>query len=55
MNKEEMINIINQHGVDALYDAINNELITAYNRSYDLGYSVGLNDGYSECLDDYEL
>lgn len=45
MTKEDIINLLNQHGIDALCSAINNELDIASSVAYDRGYRVGYNDG----------
>lgn len=45
MTKEDVINILNQHGVDALCSVIKNELDIVSNIGYDRGYRVGYNDG----------
>lgn len=37
MNKEDMINILNQHGIDALYSVIEDELSKAYGAGYEDG------------------
>lgn len=41
MTKEAMIYILNQHGLDVLYDVISDEI----NNIYDEGYEKGLSDG----------
>lgn len=41
MNKDDMISILNQHGIDALHAAIEDEL----GKAFDVGYDVG----YDEC------
>lgn len=41
MNKEDMISILNQHGIDALHAAIEDEL----GKAFDTGYAVGYDDG----------
>lgn len=46
MNKEDMINILNQHGIDALHAAIEDELGKAFDAGYDVGYEDGL---YNDC------
>lgn len=45
MTKEDMINILNQHGIDVLYDIISNEIKLASSKEYDRGYRFGYNDG----------
>lgn len=45
MDKETIIDILNQHGLDALCSVINNELIIASSVGYDKGYRIGYNDG----------
>lgn len=37
MDKETMIQILNQHGIDVLYDVISDEVCNAYDKGYDLG------------------
>lgn len=45
MTKETMINILNQHGLDVLYDVIsdviNNTQYYSYKHGYNEGYSQG--------------
>lgn len=41
MDKEDMISILNQHGIDALHAAIEDELDKAFDAGYDLGYEDG--------------
>lgn len=43
MNKEDMISILNQHGIGALHAAIEDEL----GKAYDVGYEDGLYEGYN--------
>lgn len=38
MNKEDMINILNQHGIDVLHSVIEDEL----SKAYGLGYEDGI-------------
>lgn len=45
MDKEDMINILNQHGIDALHAAIEDELCKAFDAGYDVGYEEGLWEG----------
>lgn len=45
MTKEDIINILNKHGLDALCSVINNEIDIATCVGYDKGYRVGYNDG----------
>lgn len=45
MDKEDMINILNQHGIDALHAAIEDELGKAFDAGYDVGYEDGLCGG----------
>lgn len=45
MNKEDMISILNQHGIDALHAVIEDELGKAFDAGYDLGYEDGLWEG----------
>lgn len=47
MDKETMSNILNQHGLDALYDVISDEIRDAY----DAGYEHGEHIGWCECYD----
>lgn len=42
MEKEDIINILNQHGIDALCAVIEDELCKAFDAGYDLGYDDGL-------------
>ena len=46
MNKEDITSILNQHGIDALYAAIEDELDKAFDAGYDVGYEDGL---YESC------
>ena len=41
MDKEVMINILNQHGIDVLHAVIEDELGKAFDAGYDLGYEDG--------------
>lgn len=41
MNKEDIINILNQHGIDVLYDVIDSEINTAYNNGLEQGQYIG--------------
>lgn len=41
MDKEDMINILNQHGIDALHSVIGDELARAFDAWYDFGYEDG--------------
>lgn len=50
MNKEDIINILNQHGIDALYDTMNDTISHAYSS----GYAIGYDDGWHECCDTFE-
>lgn len=45
MNKEDMISILNQYGIDALHAAIGDELDKAFDAGYDIGYEDGLWEG----------
>ena len=47
MNKDDMINILNQHGIDALHSVISD----AISRVYDQGYDDGYGDGIFESCD----
>lgn len=53
MNKEDMIKILNQHGIDALHSVIEDELGKAFDAGYDLGYEDGIweADGCANNLD----
>lgn len=42
MNKEDMVNILNQHGIDVLHSVIEDELGKAFDTGYDLGYEDGI-------------
>lgn len=44
MDKEDMINILNQHGIDGLHSVIGDELA----RAFDTGYGLGYEDGHWE-------
>lgn len=46
MNKEDMISILNQHGIDALHAALEDELGKAFDAGYDVGYEDGLYESY---------
>lgn len=46
MNKEDVINILNQHGIDALHAALEDELGKAFDAGYDVGYEDGLYEGH---------
>ena len=45
MNKEDMISLLNQHGIDALHAALEDELGKAFDAGYDVGYEDGLWEG----------
>lgn len=47
MDKEDMISILNQHGIDVLHAAIEDEL----GKAFDAGYDVGYEDGAFESCD----
>lgn len=47
MNKEDIINILNQHGIDALYDVMNDTIT----KQYEEGYACGYHDGLCNCYD----
>lgn len=49
MSKETMINIINQHGLDVLYDVISDIASNEYYK----GYECGLHDGWDDCYDTF--
>ena len=42
MDKEDMISILNQHGIDALHAAIEDELGKAFYAGYGIGYDDGV-------------
>ena len=42
MNKDDMINILNRHGIGVLYSVIEDELGKAFDAGYDLGYEDGI-------------
>lgn len=42
MNKEDMIKILNQHGINVLHSVIEDELSKAFDTGYDLGYEDGI-------------
>lgn len=47
MDKETMIHILNQHGIDVLYDVISDEVCNAYDKGYDLGLQRSWCEWYS--------
>ena len=47
MDKEDMISILNQHGIDVLHSIIDE----AIDRSYNQGYNDGYEDGVFETGD----
>ena len=55
MNKETMINILNQHGIDVLYDVLSDEVVTSYDKGFNCGYIQGFEDGehvgWCDCYD----
>lgn len=51
MNKEDMINILNQHGFDVLYEVFQDSISHAYSD----GFSIGYDDGWNECYAFYEI
>lgn len=51
MTKEAMIYILNQHGLDVLYDVISDEIINIYDEGYEKGLSDGNHIGWCECYD----
>ena len=42
MEKEDMINILNQHGLNGLYAVIEDELGKVFDAGYDAGYEDAL-------------
>lgn len=40
MDKEIMIQILNQHGIDVLHSVIEDEISKAFDTGYDLGYEA---------------
>lgn len=51
MTKEAMIYILNQHGLDVLYDVISDEISNIYYEGYEKGLSDGTHIGWCECYD----
>lgn len=49
MNKEAMIHILNQHGIDVLYEVYQDEIANQYANGYDTGFG----DGWNECYDTF--
>ena len=47
MDKETMIKILNQHGLDVLYDVISDEIDNAYHKGVENGHIYG----WCECYD----
>lgn len=62
MNKEDMIHILNQHGLDVLYDVISDEVVTSYDKGFNCGYIQGCDasrykaydEGYDKGFEDGE-
>lgn len=48
MTQEDMINILNQHGLDVLYNVISDEISTKETHAYSSGYELGYNDAKDE-------
>lgn len=46
MDKETMIQILNQHGIDVLYDVISDSISSREQHAYEVGYGDGLVDGF---------
>lgn len=46
MNKEEMINILNYHGIDVLYEVFQDIISDNYADGYNTGYDEGWNAYY---------
>lgn len=42
MDKDDMIKILNQHGIDALHSVIGDAISKAYDDGYDDGYEDGI-------------
>ena len=55
MNKEEMIHILNQYGLDVLYEVFQNNIELSYSDGYDIGYGDGWNECYDVFTDDYSV
>ena len=53
MNKETMINILSQHGVDVLYDVISDTVNDSYEKGFEDGEHVGWCECYDMLSDDY--
>lgn len=41
MNKEDMIHILNQHGIDVLYEVFQNNIELSYRDGYECGFYDG--------------
>ena len=52
MDKETMIYILNQHGIDVLYDVISDNTHEIYEKGYDCGYSQGWDACYNVYVED---
>lgn len=51
MDKETMIQILNQHGIDVLYDVISDVIHNEHEVGYKYGLSDGKHIGWCECFD----
>lgn len=47
MDKETMIKILNQHGIDVLYDIVSDEVSNAYDQGYGFGRCIATLCEYS--------
>lgn len=50
MDKETMIHILNQHGLDALHDVIIDAIDIREQHACEVGYDHGYETGYHEAL-----
>lgn len=53
MDKETMIHILNQHGIDVLYDVISDTTNIREQHAYEVGYDYGYSNGWDDCHDTY--
>ena len=51
MDKETMIHILNQHGIDVLYDVISDAINNERELSFHIGYVHGYDDGFMDAND----
>lgn len=52
MNKEDMIHILNQHGIDVLYEVFQNNIELSYRDGYECGFYDGWDDWYDTYVDE---